>query len=93
MIVPAVCAETRATAAATTPAGPVSPASAKASASKPAADPFARSPTAAAARDLAAAPPIDSAKVADLRARIAAGTYVVDPAQIAAKMIELDLPE
>ncbi len=57
-----------------------------------AADPFALSATASAAKDLAAAPPVDSAKVAALRDRIAAGTYTIDPERIAAKMIELDLP-
>jgi negative regulator of flagellin synthesis FlgM len=37
-------------------------------------------------------PPINNAKVDDLRARIAAGTYRVDPNAVAAKMIALDLP-
>lgn len=47
---------------------------------------------AAVARDLAAAPPVDGAKVDRIRQAIAAGGYAVDPAAIAAKMIALDLP-
>jgi negative regulator of flagellin synthesis FlgM len=45
---------------------------------------------ATAARDAAAAP-IDTARVAELRAAIANGTYKVDPEQIARKMVDLDL--
>lgn len=41
-------------------------------------------------RDLAAAPPVDAGRVADLRARIAAGTYRLDPQRIAAAMLALD---
>lgn len=37
-------------------------------------------------------PPVDSDKVAQIRAAIAAGGYPVDPARIAAAMIDLDLP-
>lgn len=48
------------------------------------------SPLAAAARDAAAAP-IDQARVAQLRAAIADGSYAVDPEKIASKMVELDL--
>ena len=36
--------------------------------------------------------PIDSSKVAAIRAAIAEGRYPVDPARIAAAMIEVDLP-
>lgn len=45
---------------------------------------------ATAARDAAAAP-IDTARVAELRAAIANGSYKVDPEQIARKMVDLDL--
>lgn len=38
-------------------------------------------------------PPVSASAVSDLRARIAAGTYRVDPNAVAAKMIALDLPE
>lgn len=57
-----------------------------------AAAPLALSPTAHAARNLASAPPVDTAKVAALRSQIEAGSYVVDPARIADAMIALDLP-
>ncbi len=40
------------------------------------------------ARELAAAPPVDTARVAALRAAIEAGSYRVDPEKIAAAMIE-----
>ncbi len=36
--------------------------------------------------------PVDGAKVAAIRAAIAEGRYPVDPARIAAAMIEVDLP-
>ncbi|WP_374594890.1 flagellar biosynthesis anti-sigma factor FlgM [Sphingosinicella sp.] len=45
---------------------------------------------ATAARDAAAAP-VDAARVAELRAAIANGSYKVDPEQIARKMVDLDL--
>lgn len=45
---------------------------------------------ATAARDAASAP-VDAARVAEIRAAIANGTYSVDPDKIAAKMIDLDL--
>ncbi|MBB4632832.1 flagellar biosynthesis anti-sigma factor FlgM [Sphingosinicella soli] len=45
---------------------------------------------ASAARDAAAAP-VDNARVAELRAAIASGSYTVDPEQIARKMVDLDL--
>ncbi len=44
------------------------------------------------ARDLAASPPVDSAKVDRLRTAIAAGTYRADPDAIAAKMLALETP-
>jgi len=37
-------------------------------------------------------PPVDSAKVAAIRAAIAEGRYPVDPEKIAERMLELDLP-
>jgi len=45
---------------------------------------------ATAARDAASAP-VDAARVAELRAAIANGSYKVDPEQIARKMVDLDL--
>ena len=56
------------------------------------AEPLALSPTTQAARDLSAAPPVDTAKIAALRAQIADGSYTVDPGRIADAMIALDLP-
>jgi negative regulator of flagellin synthesis FlgM len=45
------------------------------------------------AAELAASgPPIDTEKVAAIRAAIAEGRYPIDPKAIAEKMIELDLP-
>ena len=45
------------------------------------------------AADLASSgPPIDSAKIAAIRAAIAEGRYPIDPQAIAEKMVELDLP-
>jgi negative regulator of flagellin synthesis FlgM len=41
---------------------------------------------------VAEGPPVDSAKVAQLRAAIAEGRYRVDAEQIAERMIALDLP-
>lgn len=41
---------------------------------------------------VAAGPPVDSAKVAAIRAAIAEGRYPVDPLKIAERMIALDLP-
>ncbi len=40
---------------------------------------------------VAAGPPVDSAKVAAIRAAIAEGRYPVDPFKIAERMIALDL--
>lgn len=37
--------------------------------------------------------PVDSAKVAAIRAAIAEGRYPVDPAKIAERMLALDLPQ
>jgi len=37
-------------------------------------------------------PPIDSERVAAIRTAIAEGRYPVDPAKIAERMLELDLP-
>ncbi len=42
------------------------------------------------ARDLAAAPPVDSAKVERLRAAIISGDYRPDPAKIAERMVALE---
>jgi len=42
------------------------------------------------ARDLAASPPVDAARVAALRVAIAGGTYKPDPDRIAAAMIRLE---
>ncbi|MFZ4687930.1 MAG: flagellar biosynthesis anti-sigma factor FlgM [Polymorphobacter sp.] len=44
------------------------------------------------ARDLAAAPPVDMAKVETLRNAIASGAYRPDPEAIAAKMLALEAP-
>jgi negative regulator of flagellin synthesis FlgM len=41
-------------------------------------------------RDMAAKPPVDSARVETLRLAIAAGTYKPDPDAIAARMIALE---
>ena len=58
----------------------------------PSGDPVTLSGTARAARGLAASPPVDTAKVADVRAAVTSGNYRVDAERIAAKMIALDLP-
>ena len=55
-------------------------------------EPLSLSPTAHAARDMAALPPIDAGKVAALKSQIAAGSYTIDPGRIADAMIALDLP-
>ena len=44
------------------------------------------------AAEMAAGAPINSEKVAAIRAAIAEGRYPVDPQKIAASMMELDLP-
>ncbi|WP_114954174.1 flagellar biosynthesis anti-sigma factor FlgM [Sphingosinicella terrae] len=41
---------------------------------------------------VAAGAPVDSDKVAAIRAAIQAGNYPVDPTRIAERMLELDLP-
>jgi negative regulator of flagellin synthesis FlgM len=47
----------------------------------------------AAVADLVSAgPPVDSAKVAAIRAAILEGRYPVDPVKIAERMIDIDLP-
>jgi len=49
-------------------------------------------PTSPAADLAASGPPVDSARVAEIREAIAAGIYKADPQAIASKMIALDLP-
>jgi negative regulator of flagellin synthesis FlgM len=41
---------------------------------------------------VAAGPPVDSEKVAAIRAAIQSGNYPVDPQKIAERMLEFDLP-
>lgn len=41
---------------------------------------------------VSAGPPVDSAKVAAIRAAILEGRYPVDPVKIAERMIDMDLP-
>jgi negative regulator of flagellin synthesis FlgM len=43
-------------------------------------------------RELAAAPPVDSARVAELKMKIASGAYRPDPERIASAMIASELP-
>lgn len=43
-------------------------------------------------RDLAGRPPVDHARVAELKMRIAAGAYPIDPGRIADAMIASELP-
>jgi len=49
-------------------------------------------PPSPAAELAASGPPVDTAKVAEIRTAIAEGRYSVDPRAIASKMIALDLP-
>ena len=49
-----------------------------------------RSSHSALVADMAKAPPVNAARVADLKARIDAGTYSIDPARIADAMLKLD---
>jgi flagellar biosynthesis anti-sigma factor FlgM len=42
-------------------------------------------------RELGASAPVDSARVADLRARIASGSYQIDPEATAAAMVRSEL--
>ncbi|MGI4879837.1 MAG: flagellar biosynthesis anti-sigma factor FlgM [Janthinobacterium lividum] len=44
------------------------------------------------ARAMAVEAPVDTAKVDRVRMALAAGSYAVDPAMIAEKMVALDLP-
>ena len=44
------------------------------------------------ARDLAALPPVDAARVETLRQAIASGAYRIDPDRIAERMIALETP-
>lgn len=44
------------------------------------------------ARMAAEGAPVDSARIAEIKAAIAGGNYPVDPEKIAEKMIDLDLP-
>ena len=71
--------------------GPAGPCSAPDRAAKPAGDGPQLSGVRDAARDLAAAPPVDAARVAQLKSAIAAGEYHIDPDRIAARMIAADL--
>ena len=64
--------------------------SAKVAASASEGSPSVATPAAALAAQGA---PIDSAKVDAIRAKIAAGTFRIDPQAIAEKMIATDLPE
>ena len=48
------------------------------------------SPLATAAKALAAAPPVDAARVANVRAALASGSYAVDPHAIADAMLRLE---
>ena len=45
-----------------------------------------------AAKQLAASPPVDSAKIASLKAAISEGRYTIDADSIAAAMIRSELP-
>ena len=92
MNVPPVCTESRAAPINPAKPQPTRTAPGTAVAPGPHSGPFALSPTSTASRTLAAAPPVDTAKVAALRERISVGTYPIDPQAIAAKMIALDLP-
>jgi negative regulator of flagellin synthesis FlgM len=44
------------------------------------------------ARDMARLPPVDTARVATLKAAINSGNYPIKPDAIAAKMVDLDVP-
>lgn len=45
-----------------------------------------------AARDLAAAPPVDTARVASVKAAINSGSYRIDADAVADRMLALDVP-
>jgi negative regulator of flagellin synthesis FlgM len=49
-------------------------------------------PPSPAAALAASGPPVDGARIAELRQAIASGAYRADPQEIAARMIALDLP-
>ena len=51
-----------------------------------------RGAVSAAARELSASPPVDSAKVQSLRSAIAEGRYQIDADSIASAMIRSELP-
>lgn len=95
MNIPTVCTDCRPSPIEQAAAARAHPGSAEAAAlpkaERAAADPLSLSATATAAKELAASPPVDGGKVANLKAAIAAGTYTVDPMAIAGKMIALDL--
>ena len=95
MNVPPVCTDCRPTPLEQAAAARTQPHSAAAASlpksERAAADPLSLSPTAQAAKALAGAAQVDDAKVAGLKAAIAAGTYTVDPHAVADRMIALDL--
>jgi negative regulator of flagellin synthesis FlgM len=68
-------------------AGEPLPAAASGAAQAPATSNLARI-----AKDLAASPPVDTAKVETLRNAIASGAYRPDPAKIAERMMALEAP-
>jgi negative regulator of flagellin synthesis FlgM len=68
-------------------AGEALPAAASGAAQAPATSNLARI-----AKDLAASPPVDTAKVETLRNAIASGAYRPDPAKIAERMMALEAP-
>lgn len=55
-------------------------------------EPASLSATARASRGLAGTPPVDSARVASVRAALAADAYAIDPGRIAERMIAADWP-
>ena len=95
MNVPPVCTDCRPTPAEAAATARAHPRSAEAAtlgkAERAAADPLALSDTARAAKALAASPPVDSAKVATVKAALASGSYALDPNAVADRMIALDL--
>lgn len=50
------------------------------------------SPLASAVRDMAATPPVDTAKIDRVKNAIALGTYAIQPDLVADRMIATDLP-
>ncbi len=59
---------------------------------QPLVQPAVNSTLARISKDLAASPPVDSARVAALRNAIASGSYRIDPDKIAARMMALETP-